>query len=33
LWWKLLATTVLAAVLMLGVTWALDNPILQQYWR
>jgi len=30
--WKLLATTVLAAVLMALVVWALSSPMLQEYW-
>jgi predicted secreted protein len=32
-WPKLLATTVLAAVVQALVMWALSNPALQEYWR
>lgn len=30
---KLLANTVLAAVVMALALWALSNPMLQEYWR
>jgi predicted secreted protein len=33
LWWRLLATTVLAGAVVLVVTWLMSNPVLQQYWR
>lgn len=32
LWWKVLATTVLATIVTAGLFWALSNPILQEYW-
>lgn len=32
LWPKLLATSVVSAVLLMLVLWALSNPVLQQYW-
>ncbi len=30
---RLLANTVLAAVVMALALWALSNPVLQEYWR
>ncbi len=30
---KLLANTVLAAIVMALALWALSNPMLQEYWR
>jgi predicted secreted protein len=33
LWPKLLATTVLAAVVTAGLFWLLSNPVLREYWR
>jgi predicted secreted protein len=33
LWPKLLATTILAAVVTAGLFWALSNPVLREYWR
>lgn len=32
LWWKVLATTVLAAIVTAGLLWLLTNPLLQEYW-
>lgn len=32
LWWKVLATTILAGVVTAGLFWALNNPVLQEYW-
>ena len=32
-WPKLIATTVLAAVLLLLLLWGLSNPTLREYWR
>ena len=33
LWPKLLAATLLAAVVIVLLFWALSNPALQDYWR
>ncbi len=33
LWPKLLATTLLAAVVSGLLLWGLGNPVLQEYWR
>ena len=33
LWPKLLATTILAAIVLALVIWGLSNPFLQEYWR
>lgn len=33
LWPKLMATTVLAAIVTAGLFWVLSNPILREYWR
>jgi len=33
LWPKLLATTLLAGLLMALLLWGLSNPILKEYWR
>jgi predicted secreted protein len=33
LWRQLLATSVLAAVVMALLMWGLSNPILQEYWK
>lgn len=32
LWWKVLATTILAAVVTASLLWALNNPVLLEYW-
>ncbi|MGV3489873.1 MAG: DUF1467 family protein [Devosia sp.] len=32
-WPKLLATTILAAVVTALLLWGLSNPLLQEYWR
>jgi predicted secreted protein len=32
LWRKVLATTILAAIVTGGLLWALGNPVLQEYW-
>jgi predicted secreted protein len=32
LWWKVLATTVLAAVVTGILFWLLSNPVLREYW-
>ena len=32
-WPKLLATTLLAAIVTPLVLWALSNPLLREYWR
>lgn len=32
IWKKLLATTILAGVLMALIMWLLANPVLQRYW-
>ena len=32
LWPKLLATSVLAAIVMVLLMWGLSNPLLQRYW-
>ena len=32
LWWKVLATTILAAAVTAALFWALNNPMLQEYW-
>jgi predicted secreted protein len=32
LWWKVLATTILAAVVTAVLFWLLNNPVLQEYW-
>lgn len=33
LWPRLLATTLVSAVLLVGVMWLLSNPAVQEYWR
>ena len=33
LWPKLLAATILAAVMTALILWALSNPFLREYWR
>jgi predicted secreted protein len=33
MWPKLLATTLLAAVLTALLFWGLSNPVLREYWR
>lgn len=33
LWPKLLATTLLAALIMALLMWGLSNPLLRQYWN
>jgi predicted secreted protein len=33
LWPKVLATTILAAIVTALLLWALSNPVLQEYWR
>ena len=33
MWPKLLATTILAAVLTALLLWGLSNPVLREYWR
>ena len=32
IWPKLLATTIVSAVLMALVLWGLSNPLIQRYW-
>jgi len=32
LWWKVLATTVLAAIVTAVLLWLLSNPVLREYW-
>ena len=32
LWWKVLATTILAAVVTAILFWLLSNPVLREYW-
>jgi predicted secreted protein len=32
LWWKLLATTVIAGVVTGLLLWGLSNPVLREYW-
>jgi predicted secreted protein len=32
LWWKVLATTILAAIVTAILFWLLSNPVLQEYW-
>lgn len=32
LWWKVLATTALAAIVTAILFWLLSNPTLRQYW-
>jgi predicted secreted protein len=32
LWRKVLATTVLAAIVTAGLLWLLGNPVLREYW-
>ena len=33
IWKKLLATTILAAVVVALIYWGVSNPLLQRYWR
>lgn len=33
LWPKLLATSILAAVVLAALMWGLSNPYLQRYWQ
>ena len=33
LWRQILATTVLACLIMVLLMWGLSNPTLQEYWR
>lgn len=32
LWWKVLATTILAAIVTALLFWLLSNPVLREYW-
>ena len=32
LWWKVLATTILAAIVTAFLFWLLSNPVLREYW-
>ncbi|HEY4202254.1 MAG TPA: DUF1467 family protein [Devosiaceae bacterium] len=32
-WQRILATTVVAGILMALILWGLSNPLLQEYWR
>jgi predicted secreted protein len=32
LWWKVLATTIVAAIVTAILFWLLSNPVLREYW-